>query len=709
MPAPIARKVPTERTFHGHTYVDDYEWMRDKESAELIELLKAENAWTEERTAHLTPLREAIMGELASRTREDDTSVLMREGDWWYFTRTWEGKQYPAVFRIPVDGPDGPDHVSRRPEDLDVQAAQPVWDGNLLAEGEEYFATSGFAPSPDGKFGAIGVDFVGDEHFRLRVFDIETGHIVDDAVSGLGYGLAWTADSSAIVYARVNESWRTWQVWAHRIGTPTDRDRLLFQEDDERFDAGHYPSRDGRWIIVHSTSRSTAEVRLFDAADIEAPPILVCGRRPGLDYTVEPAGDHLLIVHNANRPDFEVAIAAIRGSRPEEWTPILIPRPGERVVGIDAYRDFAVVSMRSGGQTQLRVMARGAACNGAVAAGPTEWRQATPVPSEDLATIMHLPQSHWQTGEVVYMVESVLTPRTWVSYCPHTGESTVLKRLEVPNYDRDDYAQQGVWVTADDGTDIPMTIAYRKDLEPDGSNPGLIYGYGSYEVSYDPWFAPINVSALQRGVVLAFAHVRGGGEMGRAWYDDGKLLKKKNTFTDFIACAKWLHSSGWVADQRLAAEGSSAGGLLMGAVANLAPDQFRAIHADVPFVDALTTILRPELPLTVGEWEEWGNPIDSPEIYEYMRSYSPTENVVEAEYPAVLATTSFNDIRVFYVEPTKWVQILRERSSNDPIARPILEQIEMAAGHGGKLGRYDRWDKQSFELAWILDQIGATE
>ena len=266
-----------------------------------------------------------------------------------------------------------------------------------------------------------------------------------------------------------------------------------------------------------------------------------------------------------------------------------------------------------------------------------------------------------------------------------------------------------MWVTADDGTDIPMTIAYRKDLEPDGSNPGLIYGYGSYEVSYDPWFAPINVSALQRGVVLAFAHVRGGGEMGRAWYDDGKLLKKKNTFTDFIACAKWLHSSGWVADQRLAAEGSSAGGLLMGAVANLAPDQFRAIHADVPFVDALTTILRPELPLTVGEWEEWGNPIDSPEIYEYMRSYSPTENVVEAEYPAVLATTSFNDIRVFYVEPTKWVQILRERSSNDPIARPILEQIEMAAGHGGKLGRYDRWDKQSFELAWILDQIGATE
>lgn len=430
MPAPIARKVPTERTFHGHTYVDDYEWMRDKESAELIELLKAENAWTEERTAHLTPLREAIMGELASRTREDDTSVLMREGDWWYFTRTWEGKQYPAVFRIPVDGPDGPDHVSRRPEDLDVQAAQPVWDGNLLAEGEEYFATSGFAPSPDGKLGAIGVDFVGDEHFRLRVFDIETGHIVDDAVSGLGYGLAWTADSSAIVYARVNESWRTWQVWAHRIGTPTDRDRLLFQEDDERFDAGHYPSRDGRWIIVHSTSRSTAEVRLFDAADIEAPPILVCGRRPGLDYTVEPAGDHLLIVHNANRPDFEVAIAAIRGSRPEEWTPILIPRPGERVVGIDAYRDFAVVSMRSGGQTQLRVMPRGAACNGAVAAGPTEWRQATPVPSEDLATIMHLPQSHWQTGEVVYMVESVLTPRTWVSYCPHTGESTVLKRLE---------------------------------------------------------------------------------------------------------------------------------------------------------------------------------------------------------------------------------------------------------------------------------------
>ncbi|MDO4888544.1 MAG: S9 family peptidase [Actinomycetaceae bacterium] len=741
MPAPIARKAPTERTFHGHTYVDDYEWMRDKQSPELIELLEAENAWADARTAHLGPLREAIVGELASRTREDDTSLPVRQGDWWYFSRTWEGRQYPALFRLPAVGAavgDGaqadvgaavgldapvapgvaladsqalgpgaapaelPSTPSERPS-TDREDAQLVYDGNILADGEEFFSTSGFLPAPDGTLGAMGVDFSGDEHFTLRIFEIETGNILDDAVSGLGYGLAWTADSSSVVYSRVNEAWRTWQVWLHRVGTSMEQDVLLFQEDDERFEISFKASRDGRWVVVHSASPTTSEVTLFNAVDIGADPIRVCPRMTGLDYTVEPAGDHLLIVHNANRPDFEVAAAAIHQSWPQSWKPVLIPEPGERISHVEAFRDFAVISMRSGGQTQLRVMRRG---EGA-ANGPTAWQAAVVVPSEDLATIETVGDPHWQAQELVYLTESILTPETCFSYNPATGQTVQLKQLEVPNYDRDEYVQEGVWVEADDGAQIPMTVVRRRDIQADGTNPGLIMGYGAYEISYDPYFAPINISALDRGVVLAFAHPRGGGEMGRAWYEAGRLLNKRNTFTDFVACAKWLHTSGWVAGDRLAAEGRSAGGLLMGAIANIAPERFRAIHAGVPFVDALTTILKPELPLTAGEWEEWGNPIESPEVYEYMRSYSPVENIVECEYPAILATTSLNDVRVFYVEPTKWVQILRERTTNDPIERPILEKIEMVAGHAGKTGRYDRWRERAFELAWVLDQIGA--
>lgn len=741
MPAPIAKKIPTSRTFHGDSYVDNYEWLRDKKSYDVLALLEAENEWTAERTAHLEPLQEEIVREIASRTKEDDTSIPVRRGRWWYVTRTWEGKQYPATYRIPVD----PEDPARRPT-VDGRERL-VWDGNSLAEGEEFFGVSSFAPSPDGRLGALGVDFTGDEHFRLRVFDAETGAVVDDAVDGLGYGLAWTADSKAIVYSRVDDSWRQWQIWLHRVGSPTWEDRLLFQENDGRFNVGHWASRDGRWIVVHSSSALTAEALLYDVADIDAPPIVVCPRRQGLDYSVEPAEDLLLIVHNANVADFEVAYAPIGQSGPEEWTPLLTPGAGERILGVDAFRDFAVISMRSGGQPQLRSMLRTGAHESSGAAGrppksadwspdapdggegsesartaeaeaqsrgeerreaeSSPWSAPVVVPSEDLSSIEVDENCVWEASDVVYSLQSVLTPPTQFSYSPATGETKLLKELEVPNYDRSAYAQEGVWVKADDGALVPMTVVHRVDVAPDGENPGYIYGYGSYEVSLDPVFRASYISILQRGAVVAFAHPRGGGEMGRAWYENGRLLKKRNTFTDFIACARWLRTSGWVAEGRLAAEGRSAGGLLMGAVANLAPSEFRAIHAGVPFVDTLTTILKPELPLTVGEWEEWGNPIESQEVYRYMQTYSPTENVGRREYPAVLATTSLNDVRVFYVEPTKWIQILRERATNDPMARPILEKIEMVAGHGGKSGRYDAWRERAFEIAWMLDQIDA--
>ncbi len=706
--APIAQKLPTERHVHGDVHTDNYEWFREKENPALIAHLEAENAWTRERTEHLDELQEHLVSEIAALTRQTDTTVPWREGDWWYYQRTWEGKQYPAVFRLPA-------HGGERPNLGDLREEQCVWDGNVLADGEEFFSTSGFAPSPNGRLGVLGVDHSGDEHFRLRVFDIEMGYVVDEVVGGVSYGMVWTADSGKIAYARVDDSWRSWQIWLHTVGTHSSEDSLLFQEDDDRFDVWPEASRDGKWIVVSSTSRTASEVRLFATAQPLADPIVVCWRQQGLDYMVEPANDQLLIVHNQNQADFELATAPIRTSTPDEWVALLVPEQGERISGVDAFQDFAVVSMRSGGETQLRLILRDNTPV-IVQKDPTGyqepherkiWGAPQVIPSEPLSTIELHPSPSWDTQEIVFTTESLLTPPTQTLYRVSGGESRVLKTLDVPGYDRSRFVQQGVWVEAADGTKVPMTIAHKAGMEPDGRNPGWIYGYGSYEVPNDPYFAPRHIVMLERGVVIAWTHIRGGGEMGRAWYEEGRLLSKKNTFTDFIDCATWLRESGWVARDRLAAEGRSAGGLLMGAVVNEAPELFRAVHAGVPFVDTLTTILKPELPLTAGEWEEWGNPIKSREVYEYMKAYSPVENVRGAEYPAILATTSLNDIRVLYVEPTKWVQILREKASNDPVRRPILERIEMVAGHSGKSGRYEKWRTQAFVLAWLLDQISA--
>ena len=709
--APRAHTIRSERRFHGDVYADNYEWLRDKENPELLAHLEAENAWTRERTEHLDPLRDQLVSEIAALTKQSDTTVPWREGRWWYYQRTWEGKQYPAMYRVLAVGRQRPS-LGELENLIDEQC---VWDGNVLADGQEFFSTSGFAPSPDGRLGALGVDYTGDEHFRLRIFEIETGFVVDEVVTGLAYGLVWSADSSKIIYSRVDDSWRSWQIWIHTVGTPASHDRLLFQENDDRFDVWPQASRDGKWIVVTSESRNTKEVRLYATAQPFADPIVVCWRQQGLDYSVESADDHLLIVHNKNHADFELASAPIGTSTPQEWISLVVPEPGERILEVDAFRDFAVISMRSGGQTQLRLMSRSQESPSlpdgvASYTEPHErsvWGIPVPIPSEPLSTIELYNSPHWAAKEVVFSTESLLTPPTQTSYWVKEGTSEVLKVLDVPGFDRERFVQEGVWLEAEDGTSLPMTIAYKKGLQPDGTNPGWIYGYGSYEFSNDPYFAPRHITLLERGVVIAWTHVRGGGEMGRSWYEQGRVLSKKNTFTDFVDCAKWLHSSGWVASDRLAAEGRSAGGLLMGAVVNMAPELFRAVHAGVPFVDALTTILKPELPLTSGEWEEWGNPIESPEVYEYMKSYTPVENVREAEYPAILATTSLNDIRVFYVEPTKWVQVLREKATNDPLARPILEQIEMVAGHAGKSGRYEKWRAQAFVLAWLLDQIGA--
>ncbi|MFY9262645.1 MAG: S9 family peptidase [Arcanobacterium sp.] len=751
---PRAAKKPSTRIFHDDVVVENYQWMRNENDPDVLEHVRAENAWFEQNTAHLADLRARLVSEFAGYTKETDVSVPRRIGDYWYWTRTWEGKAYPALFRCAVEHPAVRPQVMARPYGEPAAGAEPaaggepvvdgepaagvdsvpetvVYDGNVLAEGQDFFAVGARAISPDGRLLALAVDTSGNEYFTLRISEIDSGEVVEEKLENIGYGLVFSADGRVVFYTRMDDAWRTYQVWAHRIGEDPANDRLLFEEKDELFSLAIGRSRDGQWLMVHSESRTTTEVHLFSTVDPERY-FTVCERSADLDYSVEVAGDGLFIIHNRDNIGFDLAWAPVAPSTPDEWVKIDGAGDGERFTGMSAFRDFAVLAYRSGGQMRLRAYPRVAGAGSGAVAGvePTEptgvtatepitpndtethvaaasgWGTPVVIPAEELSTITLWGNANWDAREVNFMTESLLTPDSFHSYSIDTGEVTTLKVTEVPGYDRGKYVQYWAWARATDGTEIPLTIAHRADLDRQGKNPGLIEGYGSYEISNDPWFVTSNISLLERGVVLAVAHIRGGGEMGRAWYDQGKLLAKRNTFTDFVDSARYLVDIGLVDADRLAAEGGSAGGLLMGAATNLAPELFRVVHARVPFVDALTTILDPSLPLTVGEWEEWGNPVESAEVYHYMKSYSPTENVRAVEYPAILASTSVNDIRVSFTEPTKWIQVLRDYATNDEVKRPILQYTELAGGHAGGSGRYRRWENRARQLAFILDQIG---
>ena len=679
--------------------VDPYEWLRDKEDPAVLAHLEAENDYAEGVTADLEPLREAIFEEIRSRTQETDLSVPVASGPWWYYSRSFEGSQYSVECRSPRVG--GAPRPMPEPGS-DVEGEQTLLDSNAVAEGHDFFALGALTVSPDHQRLAYAVDTAGDERFALRVKDLGTGAVIDTAVDEVGYGCVFSLDGQHVFYTRVDEQWRPHQVWRHEVGTPSTDDVLVHQEDDERFWMGVGASRDDRWLMIGLGSKSTSEVRILDAADPTGDFRVVAPRREGVEYDVEPAGDRLLIVHNADSIDSDLAWAPLDATSADQWQTLLRAEPGERFQGVDAFDDVAVLSLRRDGLTCLRVLDRDPGQPSGFA-GHHDLAFDEPVYAVGLGDN---PESATTTLQLVF--ESLVTPKTVYDYDVVSREFQLLKRQPVlGDYDPTQYAQRREWATAADGTRVPMSLVYPAGAEPDGTHPGVLTAYGSYEISSDPYFSVARLSLLERGFVYAIAHVRGGGELGRAWYDQGKLASKKNTFTDFLSCAEHLVDGGWVSPDRLVAEGGSAGGLLIGAAVNLAPTRFRAVHAAVPFVDALTTILDPSLPLTVVEWEEWGNPLADPEVYAYMKSYSPYENVHPAAYPAVLATTSLNDTRVFFTEPAKWVARLRDNTTNGPAERPVLLRTEMVAGHGGKSGRYDAWRQVAWEWAFLVDQVGA--
>lgn len=694
---PRAERRPHERTHHGDTFVDDYHWLSVADDPQVLEHLRAENAYTEARTAHLAGLTETLFQEMRARIRETDMSVPVRKDGWWYFSRTQEGKQYETHARAA--------YVAGEPRPVpepgvELPGEQVLLDGNVEAGQRDFFELGGLEPDPAGERVAFLFDERGDELYALVVRDIASGEVLDDAVTGAGTGLVWSLDGRYVFYTRRDDAWRSFQVWRHEVGRPTGEDVLVFQEDDALFSIGIDASRDDRWLEIWSESRTTTEVALLDLADPTGAPRVVEPRTPGLDYGIEVDGDRILVVHNASRVDFDLAWAPLATPGRESWRPVLSGEDGDRILGVSAFETFTAVTMRHGGLATVRLLDR-------TDDGYGEPRD-VPVDSEVYTLAVGSNPEYASEGLQVVLV-SYLTPRAVYDLDPATGEMTLLQQREVPGYDPSRYREERLWVEARDGAKVPVSLVRRADVRPDGGNPVLVSGYGAYEISNDPYFSAARLSLLDRGVVYAVAHVRGGGELGRAWYDQGKLLAKPNTFTDFVDVTRALVEQKWAAPDRVAAEGGSAGGLLMGAAVNEAPELYRVVHAAVPFVDALTTILNPDLPLTVGEWEEWGNPLEDPEVYAVMKAYTPYENVRAVDYPTILATTSLHDTRVFVAEPAKWVQALRDTVTSDFAERPVLFKVEMGGGHGGHSGRYDSWRQHAFENAVILDALGAAE
>ncbi|PMC65043.1 oligopeptidase B [Corynebacterium tuscaniense] len=698
---PSAPKHPITRSFHGRDFVDDYEWLRDKESPETLAYLEAENAYTKQCTAHLDGLTEQIYTEIKARVKETDMSVPVRQGDWWYYSRTEEGKNYGISCRVPVAEGGDPWMPPTLPEDgSGLPGEQILLDLNELAEGHDFFAVGASSVSTSGRYLAFSTDTAGDERFDLKIKDLETGELLPDTIPGIFYGATW-AGENYLFYIRVDEAWRPHQIWRHKVGTPASEDVLVYEEADEKFGVGIAADRSESYLLILSSSSLTTEYRVLPLSDPEGDFEVLWPRESGVEYHVDYAAvageEYWIVTHNACGVNSGVGTTRVGNLVSLCELRELIPHSDEvRIEGVDTYRDFAFVAYRRGGIGRLAVAD--------LRHGFGEFRELDF--DEELYTASLAGNPEWDAPVVRLSYTSFTQPAQVLNYRVDSGEFTLLKEQEVRGgYNAADYVATRMWATAADGTRVPMSVVRRADLDMTRPNPTLLYGYGSYEASTDPGFSVARLSLLDRGMVWVCAHVRGGGEMGRLWYDNGKMLAKKNTFTDFVACADSLIDEGLTTPSMLVAEGGSAGGLLMGAVANLAPEKFAGIQAIVPFVDPLTSILKPELPLTVGEWEEWGDPYHDPEVYDYMAGYAPYENVEAKNYPNILAVTSINDTRVLYVEPAKWIAKLRATATGGQ----FLLKTEMAAGHGGVSGRYAKWKQTAFEYAWTLNTAGAVK
>jgi oligopeptidase B len=671
--APVAKRVPhTWQRPTGPTS-DPYAWLADRDHPDTIALLTAENDHADAWFAPHADLVEDIFGEIRHRVQEDDSSVPVRSKSWWYATRTVQGASYPIHGRGPT---------------ADTAHQVVLLDENLEAAGHEYFSVGAFDVSPDEGLLAWSSDVDGGEHFTMRIRDIGSGVDLSDELQDTTWGgTAWSADSRYLFYVTPDDQERPSCVWRHQVGTPQSDDVKVYEDTDERFFVSIGLSRSDQWIVIESESKLSSEVRLVPAASPLDIPRAVRPREPDVEYHLDHWGDRFVVHTNLEAQDFRVMTAPL--DDPAAWTEFVPHVPGRRITRVEPFASHLVVHEWAEAQTRLRIV--------------------QPDGSSEIVDLGSEPHDvdldsnpEWSATTLRFTYESLTTPTSVFERDLTTGERVLLKQTPTPNVDLTRYTSTREWATSADGTRVPVDVVRLADAEPDGTAPCLVYGYGSYEISIPPWFSVARLSLIDRGWTWALVHPRGGGELGRGWYLEGKLLSKCNTFDDTNACADHLAASGWAAPDRLAIRGGSAGGLLVGACINLRPDRWSAAVAEVPFVDVVTTMSDPSLPLTVTEWEEWGDPRVEPHA-SYMLSYSPYDNTTARDYPALYVTAGLNDPRVAYHEPAKWVSRIREVRTNDA---PLLLKTELGAGHGGPSGRYERWRDEARVLAFLIGTIG---
>ncbi|HEY6972033.1 MAG TPA: S9 family peptidase [Candidatus Angelobacter sp.] len=676
---PVAKKIHTENHINGGNLVDDYRWLREKSNPEVAQYLEAENAYTDAFMKPTEGLQKKLYDEMVSHIKETDVNVPWPYGGYFYYSRWEAGKQYP---------------IHARKKGSLAAPEQITLDLNELAKGEKFMALGDNDISDDSNLLAYSTDNTGFRQYRLHVRDLRTGKDLPDTAEKVG-SIAWANDNQTLFYTVEDSAKRQYRLYRHKLGADTKNDALVYEEKDERFDVYVEKTRSGKYLLMLSGSHTTSEARYLEAGNPAGEWKLMAPRRQDIEYYPDHLGDRFYIRTNDTGRNFRLVSAPVSDPGKNNWKEVVPVRKDVMLAGFEAFHDFYVLAERENGLPQITIvnLATGA-------------KQRITYP-EPVYTAFPQVNREYKTKFFRYSYQSLVTPNSVFDYDVEKHTSTLLKQNEVPGgYDKSKYKSERVWATAQDGTKVPVSVIYRQDLKKaDGSNPLYVSGYGSYGISLPVTFNSNRLSLLDRGVVMAYVHIRGGGDMGKAWHDAGRMMNKMNTFTDFIACTEYLVANKYGARDKIAIEGGSAGGLLMGAVTNLRPDLFRAVVSHVPFVDVMNTMLDASLPLTVGEYEEWGNPNEKA-AYDYMVKYSPYDNLKKTAYPAILVKTSFNDSQVMYWEPAKYVAKLRTLKTDNNV---LLLKTNMAAGHGGSSGRYDYLKEIALDYAFMLTQLSVEQ
>jgi len=679
---PIAPKRPFTITQHGETRVDDYFWLRNREDPDVMKYLTAQMDYLEEVMGRVRPLQESLFSEMRTRIQETDSTVPEKRGGYWYYIRTEAEKEYPIFCRRK--------ELMDHPEEI-------LLDQNILAQGKIFCSVSGFSVSPDGNKLAYSVDYGGDEVYTVHIKDLVNGSHYSESIPNtfgsvyVHMGLEWANDSETIFYVTLDDAKRPYKLYRHKIGTDPSQDVLVFHEEDDHFNLYFHKSRDNNFIFTDHHSTLTTEMRYLAAAQPDGELHIIAPRVHGVEYFATYHNGTFFIATNEDALNFKLMKAPAADLSKDAWQEVIPHRIDVLIEGMDAFENHLILYERKDGLKQIRVSA---------ADGVNDVRY---VQFPEPAYYFELEDnSNYETNILRFKYSSIITPSTVVDYHMDTEEWEVKKVDAIFGFNKEDYVIERVFATALDGTQVPMSVAYKKSMKVDGNNPALLHGYGAYGANLDAEFIPHRLSLLDRGFVFAVGHIRGGSDLGREWYDDGKVLKKKNSFTDFIACAEHLIQKGYTSKDKLAIYGVSAGGLLVTASTVMRPDLFKAVIAKVPFVDVINSISDPTIPLTTLEYDEWGNPVEYKEHYEYMKSYSPYDNLRQTSYPNMLLTGGLNDPRVPYWEPAKFAAKLRELKTDDNL---LLLKTNFHAGHAGSSGRYDFLKEVAFEYTFLIDRL----